>query len=181
VSKGGKSIGDRTPAAGKSPTARGRTPATPAKPARSAGGDGASARKPQAPPPAPPVRADLAGAARHRAKSEPGHKAAAQATPIPRKPEPAPEFKGVPQATADHDQAVTSMRDLLEAKKARARSAPPWPHADPHQHRAHEAIDTHVPESIAQEHHAGEMRGRAIEGHIATQDRANQAKRDRRG
>jgi hypothetical protein len=45
------------------------------------------------------------------------------------------------------DQALATIRALVEAKKQRARQPPPWPGADPHQHRAHEAQERSAEES----------------------------------
>jgi hypothetical protein len=45
---------------------------------------------------------------------------------------------GSKQKGVSREQALATIRAALEAKKQRARQAPPWPGADPHQHRANE-------------------------------------------
>ena len=94
-------------------------PSSPArsKASRSEGTAGASSRRASG---AAPKKATAAPAGKSRARSE-QKSDAAKRKPITR------------------EQSLATIRALVEAKKQRAKQPPPWPGADPHQHRAPDA------------------------------------------
>jgi len=76
------------------------------------------------------------------AKSRQPERKPEAAKPRAAKPAAKPASKpDVKQKPVSRDQALATIRALVEAKKQKARQPPPWPGADPHQHRAHEALD----------------------------------------
>lgn len=77
---------------------------------------------------------------------------------------------------------MDNTRNLLEAKQAHDREAPPWQALDTHPHGATPKSGFQSEEAVEKsvELHAGESRLNAIEGSISDQDRPDQGKRDGR-
>ena len=99
----------------------------------------------------------------------------ANATPAPKLPKPAKRKGGGGAITPE--QALANTRALLAAKQQKAHQPPPYPVDDPI-HHGHATTDAMA--QIANERHLEEANKPAVQGHIASQDRASQGKRDGR-
>jgi hypothetical protein len=93
----------------------------------------------------------------------------------------APRRRAEPKPRITPEQALANTRELLAAKQERDHQPPAWQQFEGDQgHSGHAGAMSDSAAEKARELHAAEIRLEGNQGHISSQDRRNQGKRDAR-